>query len=520
MATDFDIAIVGSGFGGSLMAMIARRLGRSVVLLEGGQHPRFAIGESSTPLANLLLEELAERYGLPRLLPLTKWGSWQKAYPAIGCGLKRGFTFYHHTFDRRWSETPERANHLLVAASPHNGVADTHWYRPDFDHFLFREAQAEGVECIERIKLSKPEAGDGGFTLHGERDGKSLSFKARFLVDAAGGGGFLDAFDQMPRETFRHLPPTQALFTHFRGVRRLDEICPLSGEPPYAVDDAAVHHVFKGGWIWVLRFANGITSAGVAATAELGNELRLQERGRGWEELLKRLPTVAEQFSEAKVQLPFIHVPRLSFRCRAAAGVGWARLPSAAGFVDPLLSAGFPLTLLGILRLAKIIDEDWDLERFHLSLQSYSEQTLKELDTAELMVAALYHSLDDFTLFTGLSLLYFAAASFTETARRLGRPELAGSSFLLEEHPLFGPQSRVCFTRALQPLGAAEKKDLLAQICETIKPVDIAGLGNRTRLNWFPVQADDLLRAASKLGANETEIRHLLFRCGFNSTPV
>jgi len=32
----------------------------------------------------------------------------------------------------------------------------------------------------------------------------------------------------------------------------------------------------------------------------------------------------------------------------------------------------------------------------------------------------------DFPLFTSLSLLYFAAASFTETARRLGRPELAG----------------------------------------------------------------------------------------------
>ena len=70
MNADFDIAIVGSGFGGSLMAMIARRLGRSVILLERGRHPRFVIGESSTPLANLLLEELARRYDLPRLLPL------------------------------------------------------------------------------------------------------------------------------------------------------------------------------------------------------------------------------------------------------------------------------------------------------------------------------------------------------------------------------------------------------------------------------------------------------------------
>src|SRR5438067_4955498 len=100
--------------------MIARRLGRSVILLERGRHPRFAIGESSTPLANLLLEELAGRYDLPRLLPLAKWGSWQKAYPGIACGLKRGFTFYHHTFGMPWTENPEHTNQLLVAASPHD----------------------------------------------------------------------------------------------------------------------------------------------------------------------------------------------------------------------------------------------------------------------------------------------------------------------------------------------------------------------------------------------------------------
>ena len=56
MKGSFDIAIVGSGFSGSLLAILCRRLGRSVVLIERGSHPRFAIGESSSPLANLVLE--------------------------------------------------------------------------------------------------------------------------------------------------------------------------------------------------------------------------------------------------------------------------------------------------------------------------------------------------------------------------------------------------------------------------------------------------------------------------------
>jgi FADH2 O2-dependent halogenase len=281
------------------------------------------------------------------------------------------------------------------------------------------------------------------------------------------------------------------------------------------VDDAAVHHVFEGGWVWVLRFNNGITSAGVAATTELANELRLEHGAAAWERLLERFPTLREQFAGAKAQFPFIHTPQLSFRNSSAAGNGWALLPSAAGFVDPLLSTGFPLTLLGITRLAELIDQAWGSERFHEGLVAYSEQTLKELDAVALMVAALYANMDDLSVFIPLSLLYFAAASFTETARRLGRPGLAGGSFLLGDHPLFGPRSSECWRRALHPLGKTEKKSLRTEIYNTLRPVDVAGFGDTTRCNWFPANANDLLKAAPKLGVEEASIQQMLARCGF-----
>src|SRR6058998_973232 len=191
MKTDFDIAVIGSGFAGALMAMIARRLGRSVILLERGKHPRFAIGESSTPLANLLLEELARHYELPRLLPLAKWGSWQKTYPQIACGLKRGFTFYQHQFEKPFLNDSERRDQLLVAASPRDEIADTHWYRADFDHFLVREAQALGVEYLDQARLERVSVGPDSATLHGEREGRRLSIRTRFIIDASGPGGFL-----------------------------------------------------------------------------------------------------------------------------------------------------------------------------------------------------------------------------------------------------------------------------------------------------------------------------------------
>src|SRR5262245_6509858 len=91
-----DIAVIGSGFSGSLFAMVAHRLGLRVLLIERGRHPRFAIGESASPLAGVVLEQLADRYNLPRVKPLASYGAWQRAYPHVSCGLKRGFTYFEH----------------------------------------------------------------------------------------------------------------------------------------------------------------------------------------------------------------------------------------------------------------------------------------------------------------------------------------------------------------------------------------------------------------------------------------
>ena len=55
MSEHHEIAIIGSGFAGSLLARLLALSGRDVVLLERDDHPRFALGESSTPLGNLAL---------------------------------------------------------------------------------------------------------------------------------------------------------------------------------------------------------------------------------------------------------------------------------------------------------------------------------------------------------------------------------------------------------------------------------------------------------------------------------
>jgi tetracycline 7-halogenase / FADH2 O2-dependent halogenase len=70
-----EVAIVGSGFAGSLLARVLRVIGYDVLLLERGTHPRFAIGESTTPLANLSLERISRHTG----------DGWQRC-PSCGAG--------------------------------------------------------------------------------------------------------------------------------------------------------------------------------------------------------------------------------------------------------------------------------------------------------------------------------------------------------------------------------------------------------------------------------------------------
>ena len=519
--TTADVAIVGSGFAGSLTALALRSIGRSVVLLERGSHPRFAIGESTTPLTNLLLEQLCDRYGLERVRALSKWGTWQDTHPRIAAGLKRGFSFYHHEPGGSFRDDDDHRLQLLVGASPHDAIADTHWYRPDVDHLLVREAAQAGAEYLDRVELTAMHCRAGGAVLKGRRDGDPLRVDARFVVDASGTRGFLQRVLGFGERPLQWLPPTQALFTHFDDVERWDRTMGDGGAaaPPFPVDDAALHHVFPGGWIWVLRFNNGLTSAGAALTSGGAAGIDITTEG-AWERLLARLPSVGQQFRRARATRPFVHAPTLAFRAADIAGPAWALLPSAAGFIDPLLSSGFPLTLFGILRLVRLLEsERWDGPEFAWGLSEYAAHTTRELDATEQLVAALYASMSDFEQFKRLTLLYFAAASFSEAVRRLGN-ESAARGFLLCDDAVFGPEARACAAAALaRPRGAA-RQTLLARIDRTIEAFDVAGLGDRQRRDWYPALADDLVAAASKLGASREEVQQLLERCGFAPPPA
>jgi len=498
----FDLAIVGSGFAGSLLALIARRLGCSVLLLERGRHPRFAIGESASPLAGVLIEQLADRYDLPRIRPLASYGTWQRACPEVACGLKRGFTYFKHDAGQRYAMRSDRANQLLVAASPCEELSDTHWFRADVDHFLVKEACSAGVEFLDQTKLSDLEwNANGAPILCGVRDGRTVRATARFVVDATGPRGFLARALGLDAPGFDAYPPTQALYSHFTDVVRCDRIADfdVDGPPPFPPDDAALHHVFDEGWMWVLRFGNGVTSAGIAVTDALASELRLSEGAGAWERFLVRYPSIASQFADAKAIREFTWMPRVAYRASAAAGPRWALLPSAAAFVDPLFSTGIPMTLLGIERLASLLERDGGSPD-RRSLDDYSRTTLEEAAHTARFVAGCYAGFPAFDSFTAYSMFYFAAASFSEMMRRLGK---VPPGFLGAADAQFADD----LTR-LSPAG--EHPADLTRAATAIDRINIAGLCDSSKRNWYDIDLEDPIREAAKLDATPDTVRGML----------
>ena len=506
--------------GGSIMAMVARRLGRRVVLLERGRHPRFAIGESSSPLAGILIEQLAERYDLPRLAPLAAYGDWRRHYPQLGCGLKRGFTFFRHEAGRRYRTAPDRSNQLLVAASPCDELADTHWLRSDVDAWLMREAVSLGAEYLDECQVEGVECRDDGVRVRAVRCGRAMTIEAGGIIDATGPRGCLHRALGLPESSFDGYPPTHALFSHFHDVTRceaLDDFALTTPEhdaqPPYPIDDAAVHHVFDGGWMWVLRFGNGVTSAGVAVEDWLATQLRLADGAAAWPRLLARFPSLAPAFADAAPVRGFDWQPRLTFRTHASAGPRWALLPSAAAFVDPLFSTGFPLTLLGIERLGRLLERGLFTaggEETREGLAAYARTTLAEADQAARFVAGCYASFPRFDAFAAYSMFYFAAASFAEASRRL-TPDAAGIGFLGAAHG--------GFTAALRRLSPAadctsSPACFANDVRAAIEPLNVAGLCRPEKANWYSVDAADLVDGAPKLGVGADAVLAMLRTIG------
>ncbi len=395
MTNHFHVAIIGSGFSGSILAWILASQGRSVALIDPVSHPRFAIGESSTPIADLLLRRLGEKYGLAALEQLSSYGSWQEQQPQLACGRKRGFSYYVHEPGKPFSDTPRHDRSLLVAASASDQVADTHWYRRDVDQFFFQQAIASGANSFagQRVRSIAP----------GQPNRLQLSSRrlvtADWVVDASGRASVLAGLLKQEALVNTLSTNTHSVFAHFRGVRSWPDLLHQAGigcrDDPFNSDDSAQHHLYADGWLWMLRFNNGITSVGwTSSNRTPSTEITAQYPSLNL--LLENAELVEPAGGPAMSdRLQRLFDPLVTPRC--------LMMPTTACTIDPLHSTGIAHGLGGVQRIAEIVLGDQDGAH-------YAASVLQEARLLDRLVSTAYQTMHDFPRFTAACMLYFAAA--------------------------------------------------------------------------------------------------------------
>jgi len=488
---DFDIAVVGGGFSGTLTATILAKQGRSVLLVDRNKQPRFAIGESSVPAGNLVLASLADRYELSDIRPLAKYGSWKQNKPGLACGLKRGFSYFFHSTGADFDPGHNHENELLVAASSSDSLGDTHWFREEVDFLFLKTAIGAGVTVHDGTTVDSMSHQGGHWQLE---LGSGVSVKAKWVIDASGRRQVTskllgqDSDDPMSdsRATGLLHTNTSAIYSHFEDVSSwqawMAQSHDGSKEYPFNSDHSAQHHILDDRWLWLLRFDNGITSAGLVIP---NIESHPKDVGEIWDTTINQYPSVKCLFQSATLASTprkLIGAGRMQFLNRPLQVEGLVRLPSAFGFIDPLHSTGIAHNLIAIERTVLAMEQHWGSSSLQTTLHKHEFLQFEEFLVLDLMIDTAYKCMNSPFAFEVATMLYFAAAIRYEENRL--HQNNASMGFLCAHEPFW--KSAVGEVHAMcAELELAESKNqrkLESHVRNLIEPYNTAGLC-RTDLN-------------------------------------
>ncbi|MEE2639041.1 MAG: hypothetical protein VX768_00315 [Planctomycetota bacterium] len=499
------MAVIGSGLPGAILALTLARLRLKVVVLEPKSHPRFTIGESSTPTTDAYLAQIAKEFDIPELLPLSRYSSTRTSYPELTIGLKRGFSYFWHERGKQFAAGQNHEKELLVAASSSDQLSDSNWLRQEIDTLVVSWFSRYGISYLDRTRIHSIEwdSGNWRFLLH--REGEPSRIRCRYFVDASGSAGLGLQTRGVPSTTDQLQTNTSALFSHFQGVKRWSQLDSLDDrEHPFVCDNAAVHQLMNGGWMWQLRFDNGVTSCGIVQNQMPGlqqDPADLEQRSP--RELLGHFfrktgnyPDLARQFAEARSiieQEGALYRRRLQHLYQQGAGRRWSALPNTIGFVDPLHSKGLAHALSGVYRMARRFRSclmfegppgpgernggpHLDADALDAKMEILSREFHQEVLFLDRLIGLCYLSLDDFDSFRLAASWYFAAATCFEKARQADADY--DTRFLLAGDTEFCQRLEQHFSWLQQSFSTGElsRDQLLSRTTQQLEQYDLVGL--------------------------------------------
>ena len=362
----FDVAILGSGMGGSMLACILAKHGISTILIEELTHPRFAIGESLIPETGVRLRILAEKHGVPEI-------GWIGSFHALrdnvsaACGVKRSFSFMYHRAGE--AHRAEETNQLPTLTPPFG--PDSHLFRQDTDAYLASIAVKYGAHFRQQTKIASIDFDDDEVRLNTD---KGEQIRAAFLIDGGGMRSHMATQFNLRDEKPRFRTDTRALYTHMLNVKPADMLVNGKHGLPSPLGQATMHHIFDGGWIWVIPFNNHRDSTNPLTSVGMMLDRRKFPTPQGAPEdefrsIIARFPTVRKHFADAKAVRPWVGSGRIQYSQSRCIGPRYIQLPHAACFVDPLYSSGLSVLTVAVDLMADALlrafeDNEFDVERF------------------------------------------------------------------------------------------------------------------------------------------------------------
>lgn len=412
----YDIAIIGSGISGSSLGAILARHGLRVIIFESGVHPKFAVGESMILETSETMRAMSELFDVPELA----YFSSEHYIAQIGTshGLKRHFSFLHHEAGR--PHDLRRSLQAVIPQRPHG--YELHIHRQDSDYLLTSIAVRYGATVLQGTLVKDISlAPDGVIILTNQ----SQVYAADYVVDAGGMRSLLaEKFGWRSCELQAY---TRTIYTHMVDLPCYNRVgtSHRAYGIPFPVSQGTLHHVFHGGWLWVIPFNNHPAATNPLVSVGLQLDPRIHpvrddcSPDEEFFSFIARFPSIAAHFRGTRAVRAWTRTGRLQYTATHVVGERFCLLGHAAGFIDPLYSKGLYTTLMSTALLAHLLldahrDQDYRTERF----RPLENLTLNYVAAHDRVVANSYKSWSNYKLWSVYSVLWLLGA-YTEYVKLL-----------------------------------------------------------------------------------------------------